>query len=183
MTAGVAMIVGPTTKPIAMGDLRVSVPTDWDDITAELPAGMPFTLARQDGVGALQFSVGTYTSGALPHVTMDDLRRLLSDRAASHDLGAARELTVFDADNVSVRGDFSTKAETCLVWYWSDRRSVALVTYVGIGPSTLSRLAARLGRRSVAARIAQERAEAQAIIDSAAIAYAPDHAGRRSHGR
>lgn len=161
------------TKQLILGDLRVHVPLAWDDITAELPGGTPFTLTRQDGLGALQFSTGRYVSGALPRVSKDDLLHLLFDRAASHHLGDARELTVVDADNVCVRGDFSSPAETCLLWYWSDRRSVVLATYVAVGGPTRSRLAAWLAPWRPARRIAQEAAEAQAIVERAEILYAP----------
>jgi len=43
--------------------LLLDLPADWFDVTDDLPRDAPPTLARNSGVGALQFSIARYHSG------------------------------------------------------------------------------------------------------------------------
>lgn len=53
--------------------VRIALPNGWVDTSDDMPKGIPPTLAKPEGVGALQFSVGRYLSGADPQVSLDDL--------------------------------------------------------------------------------------------------------------
>ena len=56
----------------------VVAPDGWEDVTDSLEIeGPPFTLARADGVGALQFSIATYSGGERPDPSPDDLLEMV----------------------------------------------------------------------------------------------------------
>ncbi|HSO31026.1 MAG TPA: hypothetical protein VLT33_00880, partial [Labilithrix sp.] len=57
--------------------LTMVIPDGWSDVTDDLPAGTPCTLARPDGIGALQFSRAHYRGGVVPEITVEDLESLL----------------------------------------------------------------------------------------------------------
>jgi len=73
-------------------DVRISLPNDWVDVSDDMPEGTPPTLAKPEGVGALQFSVGRYRSGANPQVNPDDLEALLKEFADTRSLGVAADV-------------------------------------------------------------------------------------------
>lgn len=58
-------------------DVLIELPADWVDVGEDMTEGAPPTLAKVDGVGALQFSVARFQSGANPDVHADDLDALL----------------------------------------------------------------------------------------------------------
>lgn len=51
----------------------------WFDVTADLETGSPPTLAKEDGIGALQFSSAKYAGGNDPRITATTLKSLLRD--------------------------------------------------------------------------------------------------------
>ena len=57
--------------------MKTMLPESWIDVTDDLPDGSPITLAKPDGIGALQFTFAKYQAGALPEVGVDDLHKLL----------------------------------------------------------------------------------------------------------
>lgn len=114
--------------------VHAHLPAGWYDITGDLPAGSPLTLARNDGRGALQFSIAAYAGGVRPHVTPQDLMALLLDFGRREELGAARETRSGQGSTCFAYGDFSTESEVTWVWYVSDGDSVAFVTYVATVP-------------------------------------------------
>lgn len=103
---------------------------DWRDITSTLPGGAPFTLALEDGFGALQFSSGLYRSGPLPNATAGDLLRMLSDFFFRRNLGQAVDLYIGEGA-ISIVAGTSHKNGLIRVWYISDSRSIVLATYTG----------------------------------------------------
>jgi len=84
----------------------------WCDITEDLPDGSPLTIARPDGMGALQFSVARWIGGPEP-------------RPSAADLAAA----TFTQDTATVRA-----------WYISREGSFAKVTYACEGHPVESEL-------------------------------------------
>jgi hypothetical protein len=64
---------------VTIAGLRFEISEDWCDIAGDLAPGSPPALAREDGVGAIQFSVAKYKSGAKPSITESDLKRMLSE--------------------------------------------------------------------------------------------------------
>ena len=109
--------------------LLISTPDCWLDITSTLDKNSPFTLAKEDGVGALQFSIGIYQSGTIPNPTARDLLNM------GLEFGSSKHLTsVFDesmvADRIHIGAvSYQWDSNFLRVWYVSDGYSVAFVTY------------------------------------------------------
>src|SRR5687767_1347801 len=100
------------------------LPAGWVDITDDLPKGTPATLARIDGVGALQFSTGTYMSGLKPSISMHDLRDMLAEFRASRKLQGASNETEWASDSgFGISAEFSNTEDWIKTWYTSDGRS------------------------------------------------------------
>lgn len=117
------------TSFVTFAGLHIALPTDWDDITTELPSDTPPTLARCNGVGALQFSVAKYVSGPVPDIDATELRGFLTD------LGSRRGLSISSLSagvgrNRFVVGTHEAGGELIRVWYVTNARDLALVTYV-----------------------------------------------------
>ena len=106
------------------GGFTLEIPTDWFDTTE---VDQPFTLSKPAGTGALQFSAALYSGGTVPAVDSAALAVLLEDFATARSLGPLTNRTL-------ERGDLSLAAGSFLaggrVWYASDGRSVAKITFV-----------------------------------------------------
>lgn len=108
--------------------LSLDVGDTWGDITPEDDVDWPPTLARDGGVGALQFSIARNKSGEHPDVTPEKLARLLSERS---DLPIG-SITAFNAKRIfGVRTSGSLEGRTLVSWYVSDGANIAFVTYTG----------------------------------------------------
>ena len=113
-----------------VGNLIVTTPSDWLDVTEGIGSDeTPFTLARNDGVGALQFSVGTYESGTAPDITLESLRTLLDDFAFSRELGKAFDEVRYESPVLVMGRSYRTGNNFVRVWYCSNGKDIALVTY------------------------------------------------------
>lgn len=112
-----------------IGNLQITTPVQWLDITDEIgEANPPFTLAKQDGAGVIQFSIAEYRSGKLPNVTLEALHELMADFAQSRELGQG--YTFAQSRQPLVTASSFDFANTFLrVWYCSDGQNIALVTY------------------------------------------------------
>ena len=53
--------------------IQITSVADWLDVTHELEESAPFTLAKPNGFGVLQFSTAFYVGGALPEVGLHSL--------------------------------------------------------------------------------------------------------------
>ena len=111
-------------------DVRISLPNDWVDVSDDMPEGTPPTLAKPEGVGALQFSVGRYRSGANPQVSPDDLEALLKEFADTRSLGVAADVERGKSASHYVGGSFLHGDDLVRAWYLTNGSDVALVTYV-----------------------------------------------------
>lgn len=115
--------------------LKLHIPGGWGDISADLPPDYPPTLARDAGVGALQFSVARYRRGAKPAIDEEALKKLFIGFCQTHSFGQI-EPAVISASNVLCVGGISgTPEEVVAVWYVSNGTDIALVTYTGPGPA------------------------------------------------
>lgn len=120
---------------VQFAGMTFDLPTGWLDITDDLPGGSPSTLARQMGAGVIQFSVAVYRSGAQPAVDEHDLRTLLSDFGQRQGLELeAHQLNASQSD--AVFGIASGSDGNTVIWYVSDGRNVALISYFADGPRT-----------------------------------------------
>ncbi|HWX21028.1 MAG TPA: hypothetical protein VN578_14100 [Candidatus Binatia bacterium] len=102
----------------------------WCDITDEIEAANPpWTQAKLDGVGAFQFSVALYKSGRIPDPPSQLLLSMLRDFASSRELGEAADIVVEDGELRIAAASFTPGDEFIRVWYASDGRNFAKVTY------------------------------------------------------
>jgi hypothetical protein len=113
------------------GGLVITAVPEWLDVTQEIETeSAPFTLAKNDGVGALQFSAGIYKRGIKPNVQISDLQRLSADFALSRELGRGFDQQVCQQPLLICAQSFVSGAQFIRVWYCSNSQDVVLVTYV-----------------------------------------------------
>jgi hypothetical protein len=113
--------------------LHFDLPDGWFDITDDLPDGTPFTLAREDGVGVIQFSVAAMASGADPAISESDLRVMCLDLMRHHGLGVDVALLP-DARTMCVGGVAQAAELKMGAWFLSNGQDVGLVTYTSEAP-------------------------------------------------
>ncbi|HVJ83883.1 MAG TPA: hypothetical protein VNC50_22645, partial [Planctomycetia bacterium] len=108
----------------------VDLPPGWGDITPEVEADdAPPTVARDDGVGALQFSIGLYESGPRPRGDIEELQELLDGFAESHGLTSPSNTTREYSPRCLVAASFQPGDEFLRAWYFSEGGNFAFVTY------------------------------------------------------
>ncbi len=110
-----------------------------DGFTAELPPGWchitedsaapVLTLARKDGVGALQFSVALYAGGERPAGTVGELQSLLDRFADCRALGPMSNALMDHGPPAVAAGTFEGADDLLRVWYVSTGGDFAFVTY------------------------------------------------------
>ncbi|MER8751895.1 hypothetical protein NKH57_21900 [Mesorhizobium sp. M1050] len=128
------------------------MPTGWEDITDNLPAGSPPTLAKASGVGAVQFSIATYHSGKNPNVNFNDLRSFMIEFCQNNSIDS-KDISSAKNNNIMCVGLASkTEDETLSAWYLSNGKDVVFVTYVASSED--------------AGRINKELTEAKTMISS-----------------
>jgi hypothetical protein len=119
------------TNEYTLGNLRIVISPDWKDITDTLDdENAPFTLAKEAGVGAFQFSTAEYRGGKHPAITMADLDDLRSSFARGQGFpDGFDEIAVEGAMMVS-GGSYHAGENLMRVWYCSDGPNVVFATYV-----------------------------------------------------
>ena len=120
---------------VTLAGVSMTVPEGWTDVSDDLPAGSPATLAKPDGIGALQFSPAKYRAGALPKIDPHDLEQLLEDFASTRRL-PKRPIRHGRGMHPFVAADFRANGEFLRVWYISNGCDLALVTYVALEPDS-----------------------------------------------
>src|SRR5216683_2180873 len=114
-----------------VGRLVIAAIPGWLDVTHEIETeNKPFTLAKKDGVGALQFSAGIYKGGAKPNVKLSDLQKLSADFGFSRELGKSFDQKISEQPLLIYAQSFISGTQFIRVWYCSNHRDVVLVTYV-----------------------------------------------------
>jgi|EndMetStandDraft_2_1072991.scaffolds.fasta_scaffold208269_2 hypothetical protein len=124
-----------TSQLCTFADVRISLPNGWVNVSDDMPEGTPPTLAKSEGVGALQFSVGRYRSGANPQVSPDDLDALFKDFADARSLSTAADVERGKSASHYVGGSFLHGDDLIRAWYLTNGCDVALVTYVVVATS------------------------------------------------
>lgn len=116
---------------IVFDSFSIAVPQGWEDITDSVESDEPPpTLAREDGIGALQFSTALYTDGTVPDPRPEDLSQMVASFAEAQGLGPPRHLAVESEPLRLAAGSFTTGCDFLRVWQISDRHNFALVTYI-----------------------------------------------------
>lgn len=102
----------------------------WHDVTDELEVSdAPWTFAKPDGIGAFQLSIASYESGRVPNPTPQDLLSLVRDFGNSRQLGSPSDILFEDGDLRIAAASFRFGDDFLRIWYVSDGRSFAKVTY------------------------------------------------------
>jgi len=113
------------------GILIIKTPANWRNVTDEIEAqSPPFTLARNEGNGALQFTVAAYKDGDFPAISNQELKKLLVDFQESRELGRSYDFAEHKDGLLICANSFDSGENFLRVWYCSDSLNIALVTYV-----------------------------------------------------
>jgi len=116
---------------IVFDSFSVVAPPGWDDYTDSAETDdPPFTLARDDGVGALQFSIGLYSRGRVPDPSPTDLWEMVESFGRTRELGAAREAVLESSPLRLAAASFDIGEDFLRVWYVSNGRDFGMITYV-----------------------------------------------------
>lgn len=117
-------------KEIAFPQFRVQAPDHWFDVTNELEGDEPpATLAADEGLGALQFSIAELPPGKTHGTSLDDLRALLKEFAQAHDLGAAQNVSTLAKPRPLLTANFQWDGDFLKVWYLADQGRIVFATY------------------------------------------------------
>ena len=115
-------------------NLIITAPSPWKDITETVEgSSVPFTLAKDDGTGALQFSAAEFRQGKSPNVTLQDLDELRNEFAQKKQLGRAFDELRSNGDMRVSGASYQTTEDYVRAWYCSDGKNIALVTYLAVG--------------------------------------------------
>lgn len=122
------------TQAVRFAGVEVMLAEGWFDITLDLPEGSAFTLARSDGVGALQFSTARFHSGERPDIGPAHLRSLLYEFFDTQGLGDPVNVSETEGPPILLCGDFNSNVELIRVWYATNGSDVVLATYTSNSP-------------------------------------------------
>ncbi|WP_165228344.1 hypothetical protein [Aquisphaera insulae] len=115
---------------IAFDSFSVVAFPGWEDFTETIEADEPpFTLARGDGAGALQFSIALFTNGPVPNPTPDQLYEMVLRFAEARGLDAPAEVVLESSPLRLAAGSFEWGEDFLRIWQVSDGRNFAFVTY------------------------------------------------------
>jgi hypothetical protein len=118
--------------------VRLTLPSDWTEISADLPEGAVPTLAKSSGNGALQFRVYRRLPsfpGSLDHV---EAKSVLAAFAEEYSLGAPLNNEPGPAVPKFAVATYRRSDDLIRVWCFTAGRSVALLTYVCYFPTQAS---------------------------------------------
>lgn len=119
-------------EKITFAGLQMALPEGWCDITDDQPGSAP-TLAREDGVGAIQFTTAWYKAGARPDFSEPVLRRLLA-KLSEGGRGPPGNVREWREAYSYLAGDFSWDGWFMRAWYVSNGTDLAFVTYTVEAP-------------------------------------------------
>lgn len=115
--------------------LQFDLPAGWADVTEDLPAHSPPTLAHPDGVGVIQFSIARYSRGERPNTTCEALEKLLVEFFSQQMLEGGQPERI--EARVAIVGRIAT-SEPIAVWYASNGLDLVLITYTSVEPANFT---------------------------------------------
>lgn len=110
--------------------LQFDLPPGWADITDELGPDSPPTLARPNGHGVIQFSIGRHTGGAAPNATTSDLLDLSAAFCRQSGLEATPVL-VEETEVMVAMASGTADKDFVAAWHLSNGQDFVLMTYLG----------------------------------------------------
>jgi hypothetical protein len=117
-------------KEIAFPQFTVTVPDHWFDVTAELEGDSPpITIAVDEGLGALQFSLAPFPVKESAAAVLEKLRALLKEFAKGHQLGQAQNVVGSESPRPQLAANFHWDDDLLRVWYIADQGQLAFLTY------------------------------------------------------
>ena len=116
---------------VTFAGVKFELSEEWCDITGDLDPGAPPTLARENGVGVIQFSVAKYKSGEKPSITENALKDMLLDLFKSNQLADVEPAILQGSCCFGVSATSAQIDEVIGAWFLSNGTDVALVTYTG----------------------------------------------------
>jgi hypothetical protein len=119
-----------TYKSLTFGGIAVSAPKAWRDISEETETGESvFTLAQDEGEGALQFSIAFYQRGPIPNPSVSDLMDMVTSFGTKRNLQESFDAVSEDGECRFAAASYRLKDAFFRLWYVSDGRNFAFVTY------------------------------------------------------
>src|SRR5262245_2730344 len=116
---------------VDLAALSVELRPGWEAITDTLEdEPRPWTLARPDGGGALQFSTARYKGGPVPNPSLSDLLEMVRDFGGERGLDAPTDLRTEEGAIRSAAGSYHWQGSFLRIWYLSDGASFIFVTYL-----------------------------------------------------
>src|SRR5687768_3367390 len=117
-------------KEIAFPQFRVQAPDHWFDVTNEVEGDAPpATLAAEEGLGALQFSVAELPVEKAQSMSATDLRALLAEFAKGHGLKTPQNVVDQSQPRPLLSANFAWEGDFLKVWYLADQGRLVFVTY------------------------------------------------------
>jgi hypothetical protein len=117
-------------KEITFPQFRVQAPEHWFDVTSEVEGEEPpATLAPDEGLGALQFSVADLPAEAAGRTSVDDLRAMVKEFAKAHDLGSPQNVATLQEPRPLLAANFRWDGDFLKVWYLAERGRLVFATY------------------------------------------------------
>ena len=119
------------TNHFELGNLLITTPSEWKDITDAVDVdSAPFTIAKDDGIGALQFSSAEYRSGDLPAFTLSDLCDMRDEFGANHGFSSAFDKHTSEGRTMTAGASYHADQDFVRVWYCSNGTDIVLATYI-----------------------------------------------------
>lgn len=119
-----------TPTQLEFGGIIVSVPESWQDISDQTETSdTVFTLAKDDGHGALQFSIALYKNGPIPNPSLADLMTMVCGVGEKRQLGEGFDVIEEEGESRVAARSYQWGDVFLRVWYVSDGRNIAFVTY------------------------------------------------------
>ncbi len=121
-----------TMTTIELPGLCISAPDGWIEITtSDRNNSYPITVADpEDGVGAIQLSLAIYKRGPLPSPSTHDLASMVQEFGDCKRLGEPFATTTFSNGIAGAAASYRSGDDFIRVWYVSDGKSIALITYL-----------------------------------------------------
>lgn len=117
-------------KKEKLGGAVVLMPSTWENITDSVSSPhRPWTLAKKNGWGALQFTIALYDGGAKPNVSFDTLEDTVRSTAATMEFRQPTQFTrKTEGSRFMVSADFCDREQFVRVWHLTDGWNFAWIT-------------------------------------------------------